>query len=404
MTQQPNQKGLLDGICILDLADEKASFCTRLLADLGARVIKVEKPGGDDSRKIGPFIQCFSQKIALSFFYNNAGKHGVTLNLKHQEGRLIFFKLVKHADAVVETFPPGYLKEIGLDYNVLHRTHSKLIWVSVTGFGQTGPRKDYKTSDLIASACGGAMHISGSPFKSPLRVFGDQSYFTASLFAATGILLALRKRSKSGKGEHLDISLQESVASTLEHVLIRYFAENVIFRRQESLHWNNGFVILPCKDGFIHMTLFQDWETLIEWMDDQEMAGDLKEEKWLDEAYRRAHLDHVVKIVKRWTAVHATDELFKLGQLMRFPWAPVQSPKEVICNPQLRERAFFRKIEDPESGTEFKYPGAPYRLSGAFSSKKKPAPLPGEHNELIYHRELGISLKTLKRLYAEKVM
>ena len=404
MTQKPNQKGLLDGICILDLADEKADFSTRLLVDLGARVIKVEKPGGDDSRKIGPSIKCFSQTLALPFFYNNAGKEGVTLNLEHPEGRTIFSKLLKSADAVVETFHPGYLKEIGLDYNILHRMNPKLILVSVTGFGQTGPKKEYQTSDQIASAWGGAMNVSGSPFKSPLSIFGNQAYFTASLFAAIGILLALRKRSKSGKGEHLDISIQESVASTLEHVMIRYFAEGVTFQRQESLHWNDGFVILPCKDGSIHMTLFQNWETLVEWMDGQDMAGDLKAEKWLDEVYRRAHLDHVISIVKKWTAVHTTDELFKLGQLMRFPWAPVQSPNEVICNPQLKERAFFRKIEDPESKTAFKFPGAPYQCNGPFGTVKKSAPLPGEHNELIYHHQLGLSLKTLKRLYAEKII
>jgi benzylsuccinate CoA-transferase BbsE subunit len=405
MNLQANRYGFLDGIRILDLANEKASFCTKLLADMGARVIKMEKPGGDSSRKIDPFWNDTSQsKKSLPFFYNNTNKYGVTLDIEHREGQSIFLKLVKKTDVLVETFPPGYLKRIGLDYETLSGVNSNLILVSVTGFGQSGPRRNYKACDLIASAYGGQMYVSGSPAAAPLKAFGDQSYYSASLFAATAILLALRNRAKTEKGEHLDISLQASVTANLEHVMIRYFSEKIIPGRRKSLHWNDDFVVLPCKDGFIQVTIFQKWETLIEWLDTEAMAEDLMDEKWLDEDYRRKHLGHVIRVLRKWTTAHTMDEIFELAQLMRFPWAPVQAPKEVLDCPQLDARNCFIRRDYPESGKTLKYPGTPYKTSSEFDPQMKPAPLPGEHNALIYRQELGISEKTLKRLYCQKVI
>ncbi|MBM4307164.1 MAG: CoA transferase, partial [Deltaproteobacteria bacterium] len=212
---------LLEGIRIIDLADEKASFCTKLLADMGACVIKVERPGGDLSRKIGPFLGNFPHpERSLFFLYHNTNKLGITLNLEHPEGKGIFRRLVDRADVLVESYLPGYLKELGLGFEILSRTNPKLILVSVTGFGQEGPRSQYKSCDIVSSAFGGQMYVSGSPSTPPLKPFGEQSYYAASLFAAIGILLALRKRNRSGEGEHIDISLQEAVVSTLEHIMI----------------------------------------------------------------------------------------------------------------------------------------------------------------------------------------
>jgi crotonobetainyl-CoA:carnitine CoA-transferase CaiB-like acyl-CoA transferase len=343
--------GFLHGLRILDLADEKASFCTKLLADMGARVIKMEKPGGDASRNIGPFFEDTSRsKTSIPFYYNNTHKLSITLDSESSEGKSIFLKLVRKTDVIVETFAPEHLKRIGLDFETLSSLNPKLILASVTGFGQSGPRKDYKTSDLVAAAFGGQMYVCGSPSGPPLKAFGDQSYCAASLFAATAILLALRNRAQTGKGEHLDISLQASVAATLEHVLVRYFSDDVIYRRQASLHWNGGFVVLPCKDGYIHLSLFQKWETLIEWLATEGMAEDLADEKWLDEDYRRKHLGHVVAVLEKWTTTHCIDEIFELAQLMRFPWAPVRSPNEVLSSPQLKARNFF--IEREYAGSD----------------------------------------------------
>ncbi len=272
--------GLLNGIHVLDLADEKASFCSKLLADMGAYVIKVERPGGDPSREIGPFLgNSPHPERSLFFYHNNTNKLGITLNLEHSAGREIFCRLIKRTDIVVETFPPGYLKGLDLDFEVLEEINPKLILVSVTGFGQDGPRNQYKSCDLVASAYGGSMYVSGSPSTPPLKPFGEQSYYTSSLFTAIGILLALRKRIHSKKGEHIDISLQEAVVSTLDHVMVRYFYEKFVSKRQEGLSWNNTSCILPCKNGYIFITLFQQWETLVEWMESEGMAEDLTDPK-----------------------------------------------------------------------------------------------------------------------------
>jgi crotonobetainyl-CoA:carnitine CoA-transferase CaiB-like acyl-CoA transferase len=399
MQARDRKDSLLEGIRILDLADEKASFCAKLLADMGASVIKVERPGGDVSRKMGPFLGDFPHpERSLFFLHNNTNKLGITLNLEHRKGRKIFHKLAERADVVVESFSPGYLKELGLSFEILSRTNPRLILVSVTGFGQDGPRSQYKSCDIVSSAFGGQMYVSGSPSTPPLKPFGRQSYYAASLYAAIGILLALRNRNRTGKGEHIDISLQEAVVSTLEHVMIQYFYEKIIPKRQGSLHWNNSFCILACKDGHILMSLFQQWETLVEWMDSEGMAEDLKDEKYKGAEFRQSHLDHIIEALQRWMKTHTANELFELGQLMRFPWAPVYSPKEVLESPQLKSRGFFVEVGHPEIGTSIQYCGAPYKFDGCSLDRWKRAPLIGEDNKEIYQRELGLSEEELKRL------
>jgi len=388
----------LENLKVLDLADEKASFCSKLLADLGASVIKVEKPGGDASRNIGPFLGNESQpNRSLSFNYNNMNKLGITLNLEHVEGRKLFRRLIERHDIVVETFPPGHLKELSLGFETLSEINDKLILVSVTGFGQTGPRSHDPSCDIVASAFGGQMCVSGSASTPPLKPFGEQSYTTASLYAAVGILLAIRRRRQTGKGEHIDISLQEAVVSTLDHVMVRYFYEKVIPRRQGERSWNNASCILPCKNGHIFITLFPQWETLVEWMASEGMADDLRDDQWSDEAYRRGHVDHILQVLKRWTLTHTSDELFELGQLMHFPWAPVHSPQEVLDNPQLKARHFFIDVSHPKMDTPLTYPKAPYQWSSSLERGKR-SPRVGEDNVEVYQEQLGLSEEEMQRL------
>ena len=399
MEARGQKDSLLKGVRVLDLADEKASFCSKLLADTGACVIKVERPGGDPSRVIGPFLENSSLlERSLFFYYHNTNKMGITLNLEHSEGKKVFCRLLEKTDIVVETFPPRYLNDLGLGFEVLSEINPKLILVSVTGFGLSGPRSEYKSCDLVASASGGQMYVSGSPLTPPLKPFGEQSYYTASLFSAVGILLALRKRAQSGKGEHIDISIQETVVSSLGHVLPRYFYEKIISKRQGGLHWDNNFCILPCKDGHILIGLLQQWETLVEWMASEGMAEDLTEEIWKDEGFRLQRLDHVVEVIGKWSKAHTTQELFGLGQLMHFPWAPVHSLKEVLESPQLKSRGFFVQVDHPELGTPIKYPGTPYQFSCCALDRWKRAPLIGEDNVQIYQKELGFSDEEVRRL------
>jgi benzylsuccinate CoA-transferase BbsE subunit len=402
---EKEKQNLLSRLRVLDLADEKASFCTRLLADMGAWVVKIEKPGGDPSRKVGPFRKdSKNNTISLSFYYNNINKLGVTLDLEKKEGKSLFLRLVEHTDVIVESFNPDFLEKIGLDFETLTKANPKIILASVTGFGQSGPRSHYTYCDLVASAFGGQMYVSGSPSKSPLKAFGEQSYIAASLFTATGILLALRKRAKTGKGEHLDISLQESVVATLEHILIRYFSGGVIPQRRGSLHWNNAFAILPCKNGSIHLMPFQQWETLIEWLGGEGMAEDLMDIKWRDENYRYANIEHVIGVLSRWTKTHTVEELFELGQLMRFPWAPIQTPMKVLNCAQLAARHFFVDTKDTITRASLKCPSAPYKCSNTGEYYMKAAPLPGEDNVFVYQTGLGLSEEQIKQLSEKHVI
>ncbi|MFC1867343.1 CaiB/BaiF CoA transferase family protein [Thermodesulfobacteriota bacterium] len=398
-------RGLLGGIRVLDLADEKGGFCSKLLADLGARVIKIEHPSGDSSRKIGPFLNPSGRpRESLSFFYHNSNKLGITLNIEHIEGKSIFLRLVEETDVIVESFYPGYLEKIGLSFDILRDVNPGLILASVTGFGQNGSKSSYRSCDLVASAFGGQMYLSGSPSTSPLKAFGEQSYYTGSLFAAIGVLLSLRKRDRDGAGEHLDISLQESVAATLDHGLVRYFTDRVIPERKGARHWNNAFFIFPCKDGFMQMTVYQQWETLVQWIDSEGMAADLTDKKWEDEAFRNERFDHITKVISRWTRTHTVKELFEQGQLMRFPWAPVQPPEEVLNSPQLKDRGFFIPIRTSKNKVAMISPGMPYRFSAPLNVTRRHTPEIGEDNMEIYQKELGLSDKELRRLHHLKVI
>ncbi|MFC2047434.1 CaiB/BaiF CoA transferase family protein [Chloroflexota bacterium] len=364
MDKQP--KGtILSGYRVLDLADGKDIFCSRLLADMGADVVRIERPGSDSARSF------------LSW-EANAGKRGITLNLEAEHGRDIFKRLVETADVLVESYQPGYLEASGLGFPQLSEINPRLIMASITLFGQSGPYRDYKSCDMVASALGGQMYICGEPESTPLKPFGAQTYRSACLFAAVGILLALWNRRATGRGgQHIDISVQDCVAAALDHTMVRYFYEGIVSERQGSLHWNNAFRIFPCRDRYILLSLFQHWETLVEWLDSEGMAEDLTDKKWLDMEERRRHLKHVIEVLERWTLSHTVTELVEQGQLMRFPWAEVTSISGLLDSPQLRERDFWVEAEHPRSG---------------------------EHNREVYNGELGLSEEEIERLIREGVI
>jgi benzylsuccinate CoA-transferase BbsE subunit len=293
----------LSGYFVLDVTDEKGTLCAGLLADMGAGVVRVELEEKEHDQFLG---------------------------------------LVREADVIIETFPPGYLDSLSIGYSALNKINPRLVMASVTPFGQNGPYKDFPASDLTLQALGGWLSVTGEP-RAPLKLFGHQAYFTASLFAANGILLALFRRYTTGLGQYVDISVMECVAATLDHTLIRYFYQGAIPRRQGNWHWNNAFRIFPCKDGFIFLSIYQQWETLVEWLASEGMAADLTGARWRDRGVREKGFDHIVKILEDWTLTHSVDELVEKGQLMHFPWARVTSIPELLNSPQLATRGYFNK-------------------------------------------------------------
>jgi len=381
-----NRGSVLSGYRVLDLTDDKARLCPRYLADMGAEVIRLEKPGENSS-----------------FHWQDLGKRSITLNIELKPGREILKRLVKTADVLVESHPPGYLEALGLSYSLLSKINPRLVVASVTAFGKSGPYRDYKSSDLVASALGGQLYLCGEPHWPPLKPFGDQSYYLASILAAIGVLVALVGRHTSGRGQHIDISLQECVASALDYALVRYFYQGEVAKRQGSLHWNNAFNVFPANDGYVLLSLFYQWPTLVEWLASEGMAEDLADEKWRDRDYRLQHIDHVIDVLGRWAKSHAVSELVEKGQAMRFPWAEVASIPGLLASPQLEERGFWVEVEDSDKGKKYRFPGAPAKLSRSPWKVGNKAPGTGEHNKDIY-QELGLSEKEVEALIEEGVI
>jgi benzylsuccinate CoA-transferase BbsE subunit len=322
---------------VLDLTDEKGRLCSRLLADMGAEVIRVGKP-----------------RSSAPFRWEDLGKRRVTLDIELKQGQKLFRRLLENADVLVESHLPGYLDSLGLGYPQLSKLNPRLIMASITPFGQSGPCSAYKSSDIVAGAMGGQLYVTGEPEKPPLKMFGNQSYYLASLFAAIGVMLALWHRHASGRGQHIDISLQECAAAALDHVLVRYFYQGEVAKRQGSLHWNGAFRVFPAQDGYVLLSMLYQWETLVEWLDSEGMASDLTDKKWLDRDYRLEHIGHVIEVLERWSKTHTVAEMVATGQLMHFPWAGVASVTELLASPQLEARGFWAEVE--HSGKKFKFP------------------------------------------------
>jgi benzylsuccinate CoA-transferase BbsE subunit len=297
----------------------------------------------------------------------------------------------------VESRAPGYLEALGLGYSTLSARQPGLVMTSITPFGQDGPRRGYRACDLVLAALGGQAPLNGEPDAPPLKLYGNQTYHLASLYATTGILLALMHRRATGKGQYIDVSIQECVAAGLDHALVRYFSDGVVSRRQGSQHWTRGFRLFPCRDGYVLLSFFQDWEVLVEWLESEGMAGDLTDEKWRSRETRLNGMAHVVQLLEEWTRSHTAAELVEKGQLMRFPWAKAVSIPELVGNPHLRDRGFFVRVYHPELGTSYEYPGAAYRLEHAAVPPRR-APLIGEDNHTIYCDELGLSEDELASL------
>jgi benzylsuccinate CoA-transferase BbsE subunit len=372
---------------VLDLTDEKGRLCSKLLADMGAEVIRVDRPG-----------------VIIAQTYANAGKKSISLDIETDRGRNLFRRLAKDCDAVIESFAPGYLSSLRLGYNELAGVNPQLIMVSISHFGQSGPYRWHKSSDLVASALGGQAYVCGEPDGPPLKPFGSQAYATAGLFAANGALLAVWQRRATKLGQHIDISVHECAAATLDQVLVRYFYEGVVAQRRGSLYWNNAFRIFPCQDGYILLSLFQQWETLIEWLRSENMAEDLGDEKYLIEAERLRKLDHIIAVLEKWTLGHTVDELVDQGQLMRFPWARVASIPDLVSNPQLKERGFFLEAVDTDSGKDYQFPGAPVKMSRSPWRIKSRVPRAGEDNWEIYHEKTGLTEGEMENLRREGII
>ena len=234
-------------------------------------------------------------------FYMSAwGKKSITLNLESAPGKELFMRLVEQADVVVEDFKPGRLDSMGVGFEKMRQKNSAIILVSTTRFGQSGPMSMDDDDELLLAACTGQMQTTGTPDAPPQKLAGDQAGFTASLYSSVAILLALRNREQTGLGQHIDISTQACVVSTLEHILPSLFYGGDVYKSTGSVNSRTGFCILSCQDGPVQINVYHQWHTLVDWLDSDQMAADLMDTKWEDEAYRQENFEHIVQVVSRW--------------------------------------------------------------------------------------------------------
>jgi len=404
-------ESLLTPYRVLDLADKRGYLCSQILADLGADVIKIEPPGGDPGRRIGPFNHDIPDpEKSLFWFAYNTNKRGITLNIETADGREIFKRLVKTADFVIESFPPGYMDRLGLGYSLLSQINPRIIMTSITPFGQEGPYKDYKAADIVLMAMSGLMYLTGDPDRPPVRVSFPQAYLHASAEAAVGTMIAHYHRERTGEGQWVDASAQESVIEPTGLALWHWDMHRENLGRLGP--WRGGLsmggkqkLIWECKDGHMSYSIYGGHtgapanRALIKWMDEEGMAPDfLKEKDWENfdiTKASQAELDQISEPIGRFFLEHTKEEIYEEAIRRRLFIDPVATISDLLENPQLSARAFWQEVDHPELGTAITYPGAFVRLSEASCRIRHRAPLIGEHNEEIYEKELGLSKEEL---------
>ena len=398
----------LSGIRVLDLSGDLGVYCGKLLADAGADVIKVEPPGGDPMRRTGPFIDAVQPpENSLHWRHYNTNKRGITLDITSDAGSALLRRLAGASDVLLESFQPGYLDSLELGYGYLSGENPGLIYASLTPFGQTGPYKDYKGSDLVGFAMGGYMYVTGWPETPPNKLWGLQAFHTTSNRGFIGVLIALYHRLATGQGQQVDVSMQEAVATTTEHVntTYNYTGENAV--RCGFRHGGQFVATWQCRDGYVSITTNTQkaWDDLRAWMDREGMAGDLMDERYNDRFILRGeHGSHIEELVEAWTLTHTRQEITEWGQANHHPWGPVSTAVELLENEQLWDRGFYQEVSEQGIGQKLVYPGAPCKMSESGWRLSSTAPRVGEHNQQVYCEELGLSQEELQELIETGVL
>jgi len=412
--------GPLAGLRILELADETGQFCGKLLGDLGADVVKIEPPGGERNRHVGPFLDDIPHpERSLSFWYYNTSKRGITLSLETADGRRLFRRLAATSDVILETFPPGFPASLGLDYDSLSLQNPRVIMCSLTPFGQTGPWRDYLSSDLLHMAAGGEMASTGydqadAPNAPPIAPGGGNAWHMGGHFACMAIMAALVYRTVAGQGQYIDTSIHEACALTTEAAIANYIYRGEVVRRQTGRHHAAGptpRTQFQAKDGTYVCALVggrlnpKYIGELADLLDSYGMAGDLRDPKYKDPAVIAANTSHIIDdLVANFIASLPAEEVYHAAQDRGFTWGVVRAPEALLDDAHLHDRGFWKEVEHPELGRSFVYPGEAAIYNGSPWRISRRAPLIGEHNIEIFGDELGLSRGELSILAENRVI
>lgn len=393
-------RGAVGDLLVLDLSTRVAgAYCTKLLADYGARVIKIEPPGaGESTRRLRPFLADQPEGETSGFFlYLNTNKESVTLDLETASGHGLFRQLASRADLVVETVGPGYVTSLGLGPTELEPVNPRLVITSISDFGSNGPYADYKATDAVTFALGGWMYPMGDPDKPPLQPGGPYGEFVAGLFAMSGSLAAIALARLCGQGQEVEVSVHEAVASVLpfDTVLFSYTGEVIKRPGHRYRGRGPGAAVMPCKDGFVQYQNGGDkWRGMLQMIGRADLADDprLSTPQELLE-----HADELEGILGAWFKDRSKHEIFQeaLKHRLIFSWVP--SVKELMEADQHQLRGYWVELEHQRTGA-LRYPGPPFRMGQTPWAARKPAPLLGEHNQVVYRDLLGLTDQDLVAL------
>ena len=402
-------RGALHGRRILELADASGAYCGKLFADMGADVIKIERPGGDPSRHVPPFWRNeVGEGTSFAFLYANTSKRAVTLDLRRPEGHDLFSQLACSADLVVETFQPGHLDALGIGYEELQRLNPRLVLTSITAFGQTGPQRHYRGSDLVASALGGALYVTGEEADPPVVLAGSQAHVSASSLAAVSSLVALLHASRTGRGQHVDVSIQEAVTAVTHICGVGKWLDDGIVpkRRGTGLFASVPSGAYPCNDGLVYLMVNRPhhWKALAEWIHEETGNEEVLDPMFEGPSSRRQeHRELIDLFVCELTQRFAAEQVYHEGQRRHIAFTPVSTAAAVVRDPQLEARGYFVDVEHAD-GRRLRYPGAPYRHALTPWALRGPAPRVGQHNKEVYEGELGLSAARLGALRDDGVV
>jgi len=395
----------LEGIRVVDLASVPGVYCSRLWANLGADVIKVEPPGGDAERDLGPFYKDVpGRSRSLHYWYYNTDKRSVTLSLQKPEGRDLFRRLVKTADIVLETFPPGYMVSLGLGYEEMSALNPRLVMTAITPFGQTGPWRDYKAADLVSMALGTLLNVLGSPQRPPVRLGGEQTWHTASVHASAATMVALHHAEMTGDGQFVDVAIHQCIPLCLQHIVLDYIVTGNIPGRIGTDSPYPVYGHFECKNGWIYVTLRDQWREFVQWLKEYGAEEDLGDPAYEDVNYQRERRRHIDEVFQRFVRNRLKLEVCIEAQQHRLWAVPTNSVADVFADPQLTARNFFVEVPYPQWGMNVRYPGVPYRLSVSPASIRSAAPDAGQHNQDVYVNEIGLTPSELAALQSRGVV
>jgi crotonobetainyl-CoA:carnitine CoA-transferase CaiB-like acyl-CoA transferase len=408
---------VLNGCRALDLTDENGFLCGKILADLGADVIKVEPPGGDPARRRGPFwADTPHPEKSLYWFAYNSNKRGITLNIEADRGQEILKELVKTADFIIESFPPGFMDSLGLGYSALEGIKKGIILTSITPFGQAGPYRDYQASDIVIMGMAGILYQSGDPDRPPVQISLPQACLHAGADAAVGTMIAYYHREMSGEGQQVDISMQQSAGWFLANAIPLWELSGVALKRAGAFRWTVNSMqrqVWQCQDGYVFFFMVggragaKSFHELVSWMDKEGMANDyLRSIDWetLDMfKVSQEVVDQISQPIAKFFQAHTKQEIARGAAERSISICPLSSMADLLKDSQLESRNFWVEIAHPELDTKITYPREFVKSSEANCATRFRAPLIGEHNQEIYS-QIGLSKKELASLKKDGII